>query len=156
MKSFAEFYLEWLVWDKNSETWVSSPETSPENSYLANDGRASAISYGSAMGHQIIAEVFDNILETARILDYKDDFVKEVQIKREKLQPGVAIGEDGRILEWKEPYDKPEKGHRHMSHLYALHPRDEIVESTVETFEVAKKKNDCLSFAIWWSRNRVE
>ena len=139
LKTFAEFYLDWLVWDENSKTWVSTPETSPENSYMAKDGKPAAISYGSAMGHQIIAEVFDNVLEAASILDYNDEFVKEVQAKRDKLQPGVTIGEDGRILEWNEAYEEPEKGHRHMSHLYALHPGDEIVESNTLAFEAAKK-----------------
>ena len=104
LKSLAEFYLGWLVWDDKSNSWVSSPETSPENSYMANDGKPAAVSFGSAMGHQIIGEVFDNMLAAAKILGKNDDFVNEVKVKREKLHPGVVVGEDGRILEWNEPY----------------------------------------------------
>ncbi|MEE9361475.1 MAG: glycoside hydrolase N-terminal domain-containing protein [Cellulophaga sp.] len=139
MKSFAEFYLDWLVKDEKTGTWVSSPETSPENSFLSSDGKPAAVSFGSAMGHQIIAELFDNVLEAANVLGYTDDFVKEVRLKREKLHSGIVIGDDGRILEWNEPYEEHEKGHRHMSHLYALHPGDEIVESNTKAFEAAKK-----------------
>lgn len=139
LKSFAEFYLDWLQYDEELGTWVSTPETSPENSYLSADGKRAAISYGAAMGHQIIAEVFDNVIEAASVLGVDEAFVKEVKIKREKLHPGVVVGADGRILEWKEPYEEPEKGHRHMSHLYALHPGDEIVESNTLAFEAAKK-----------------
>jgi len=142
LKSLSEFYLDWLVWDEKSESWVSSPETSPENSYLANDGKPAAVSFGSAMGHQIIGEVFDNTLESAKILGINDAFVKEVKAKRDKLHPGIVIGKDGRILEWNEPYEEPEKGHRHMSHLYALHPGDDITESTSKTFEAAQKTID--------------
>ncbi len=140
LKSITEFYLDWLVWDDKTQTWVSSPETSPENSYIANDKRKAAISFGSAMGHQIIAEVFDNVLAAANELGYNDNFTKEVKRKRAKLHPGVIIGKDGRILEWNEPYSESEKGHRHMSHLFALHPSNQItVGKNPEAFEAAKK-----------------
>ncbi|WP_117883628.1 glycoside hydrolase family 95 protein [Aureibaculum luteum] len=142
LKSLSEFYLDWLVWDEKSKTWVSSPDSSPENSYLASDGKPAAISFGSAMGHQIIGEVFDNTLAAAEILGIDDDFVKELKAKKEKLHPGVVIGEDGRILEWNEPYEEPEKGHRHMSHLYALHPGDDITSQTKEAFAAAQKTID--------------
>ncbi len=139
MKSFAAFYLDWLVKDEDSNTWVSTPETSPENSFLSGDGKSAAVSFGSAMGHQIIAEVFDNVLEAAKVLGIDDAFIAEVIKKRKTLHPGVVVGEDGRILEWNKPYLEPEKGHRHMSHLYALHPGNEIVASNTTAFEAAKK-----------------
>lgn len=142
LKNLSEFYLDWLVWDDKTQTWVSSPETSPENSYLTNDGKPAAVSFGSAMGHQIIGEVFDNTIKAAEMLGINDDFVNEIKVKREKLHPGVVVGEDGRILEWNEPYKEPEKGHRHMSHLYALHPGDDITENTSEAFKAAQKTID--------------
>ncbi|NNE77017.1 MAG: glycoside hydrolase family 95 protein, partial [Pricia sp.] len=142
LKSLSEFYLDWLVWDEKSKSWVSTPETSPENSYIADDGQPAAVSFGSAMGHQIIAEVFDNTLEAAKILDIDDDFVKEVSEKRKDLHPGVVVGADGRILEWNEPYEEPEKGHRHMSHLYALHPGDAITAENQAAFNAAQKTID--------------
>ena len=142
LKGIAEFYLDWLVWDEKSGAWVSSPETSPENSYLDADGNSAAVSFGSAMGHQIIAEVFDNVLEASQILGIQDEFTKEVEAKRGKLHPGVVVGKDGRLLEWNEPYEEPEKGHRHMSHLYALHPGDEITSKNKEAFEAAQKTID--------------
>jgi alpha-L-fucosidase 2 len=50
------------------------------------------------------------------------------------------LGEDGRILEWDQPYEEPEKGHRHMSHLYAFHPGAAITQSqTPQYFEAVKK-----------------
>ncbi len=138
IKNFAEFYLDWLVKDPINNTWVSSPETSPENSYLTSQGKPAAVSYGSAMGHQIIKEVFDNVLASAKILGIENDFTKEVRLKRATLHPGIVIGKDGRLLEWNQPYKEAEKGHRHMSHLYALHPGITIIEHT-EAFEAAKK-----------------
>lgn len=142
LKALSEFYLDWLVWDDKSESWVSAPETSPENSYIAADGEAAAVSFGSAMGHQIIAEVFDNTLAAAEILNINDTFVEEVVEKRKSLHPGVKVGEDGRILEWNEPYEEPEKGHRHMSHLYALYPGDAITAENTAVFNAAQKTID--------------
>ncbi|MCX2679763.1 glycoside hydrolase family 95 protein [Galbibacter sp. EGI 63066] len=143
IKAMAEFYLDWLQKDPETGKWISYPETSPENSYIAEDGKKAAVAYGAAMGHQIIAEVFDNALASAKILGIKDDFIAEVKEKRENLYPGVVIGEDGRILEWNKAYDEPEKGHRHMSHLYALHPGDDITaEGTPEAFAAAQKVID--------------
>lgn len=139
IKAYAEFYLDWLVLDKRDSTWVSAPETSPENSYLAADGKSAAVSYGNAMGHQIIAEVFDNALASAEILGIEDNFTTEVKEKRKNLHSGIKIGSDGRLMEWDREYEEPEKGHRHISHLYALHPGDDITSENPELFEAAKK-----------------
>ena len=139
IKAYAQFYADWLVLDEKDSTYVSFPETSPENSYLADDGKPAAVSYGSAMGHQIIAEVFDNLLESATILGISDDFTDEIYEKRSRLQSGLKIGSDGRLLEWYKEYQEPEKGHRHISHLYALHPGDDITIENPELFNAAKK-----------------
>ncbi|NJB72661.1 alpha-L-fucosidase 2 [Saonia flava] len=139
LKAVSEFYLDWLIMDERDGTWVSAPETSPENSYIASDGEPAAVSYGNAMGHQIIKEVFDNVLEAADLLEIDDSFTKEVIEKRRKLHPAIVIGDDGRILEWDRPYEEAEKGHRHMSHLYALHPGNDITSKDNKAFEAAKK-----------------
>lgn len=142
MKAFAEFYLDWLVWDEKLQKWISFPETSPENSYVTPEGKTAAVSYGAAMGHQIIADVFDNVLSAAKVLDIEDNFVKEVRAKRKHLVSGIVIGPDGRLLEWDKAFEEKEKGHRHMSHLYALHPGDAITPAKPEIFDAAQKVID--------------
>ncbi|REE82109.1 alpha-L-fucosidase 2 [Lutibacter oceani] len=139
IKAYAEFYADWLVLDERDQTLISTPETSPENSYLAADGKPAAVSNGNAMGHQIIGEVFDNALASAKILGIDDDFTKNIKEKRAQLHAGIKIGSDGRLMEWDREYDEPEKGHRHISHLYALHPGDDITSENPELFEAAKK-----------------
>ncbi len=142
IKSFAEFYLDWLVWDKKSKKWVSFPETSPENSYINEEGKRAAVSFGSAMGHQIIGEVFDNVLAAAEILNIEDDFIVEVREKNKSLFPGIVVGPDNRLLEWNEAYEETEKGHRHLSHLYALQPGDDITQATPHAFAAARNSID--------------
>jgi alpha-L-fucosidase 2 len=126
IRECAEFLLDWLIEDPRDGLLVSVPSTSPENSFIAPNGRPAAACLGSAVDQQIIAEVFDNALEAARLLGIDDDFTRELREKRERLRPGVVLGPDGRILEWDRPYEEPEKGHRHLSHLYAFHPGDAI------------------------------
>ncbi|MDH5381613.1 MAG: glycoside hydrolase family 95 protein [Cyclobacteriaceae bacterium] len=143
MKEFALFYLDWLVLDPKSGKFVSAPSTSPENSYLAEDGNSAATVMGSAMDQQIIAELFENVLTAAQLLNIDDDFTKEVVEKQQMLRSGTVIGEDGRLLEWDQPYEEPEKGHRHMSHLYAFHPGNAITKrGTPELFEAVRKSLD--------------
>ena len=59
------------------------------------------------------------------MLGIHDDFVKEVRAKLERLA-GPQIGRDGRLMEWSEEFKEPEPGHRHMSHLFAVHPGRQI------------------------------
>lgn len=57
----------------------------------------------------------------------------------QKLLP-TRIGSDGRIMEWMEEYEECEPGHRHISHLYGLHPSEQItVDNTPKLAEAARK-----------------
>lgn len=142
IRAVAAFYNDWLVWDEELGLWVSSPETSPENSYFSDTGVAAAVSYGSAMGHQIIGEVFDNLIAAAATLELSDDFLMDVIAKRKNLLPGILPGEDGRILEWNKAYREPEPGHRHISQLYALYPGVSITSADTLEFRAAQKTID--------------
>lgn len=143
LKESALFYIDWLMKDPRDGQWISAPATSPENSYIAADGKSAATVLGTAIDQQIIAEVFTNALSAAKILNIEDGFTKEVSAKLTDLRPGVVIGPDGRILEWDRPYEEAEKGHRHMSHLYAIYPGNTITkEGTPDQFAAAKKSTD--------------
>jgi alpha-L-fucosidase 2 len=143
MQGYAEFCLDWLIEDPRDGKLVSAPSTSPENSFIAPNGEPAASCLGSAMDQQIIAEVFDNVLAAADVLGIEDDFTREVAEKRARLRSGTVIGPDGRLLEWDRPYEEPEPGHRHMSHLYAFHPGDAITQDkTPELVEAVRKTID--------------
>jgi alpha-L-fucosidase 2 len=143
LKAIAEFYLDWLSEHPETGAWISFPTTSPENSYIASDGEPAAVALGAAMDQQIISEVFDEVLAAAAVLGIADDFTRMVKSKRDNLHPGLQIGPNGRLLEWDKFYEEPEKGHRHMSHLFALHPGNDITaEDTPEIFQAARKTLD--------------
>ncbi|EAZ79565.1 glycoside hydrolase family 95 protein [Algoriphagus machipongonensis] len=134
------FYSDWLVEYPGENTLVSAPSTSPENRFFNEAGRPVATTMGAAMDQQIIADVFSSFLAASEILNSESRLRDRVKEQLARLRPGVQIAEDGRILEWDQPYEETEKGHRHMSHLYAFHPGDAITESeTPEAFAAVRK-----------------
>ena len=94
---------------------------------------------GPAMDQQIIYDLFTNCIEAAKVLGIDGEFVKQVKAARVNLA-GPQIGSDGRLLEWTEEFEEPEPGHRHVSHLFALHPGKQIsVTGTPELAAAARK-----------------
>ncbi|MDR7131387.1 alpha-L-fucosidase 2 [Algoriphagus sp. 4150] len=140
LSAISAFYSDWLVEYPADGKLVSSPSTSPENQFINPKGESVATTMGAAMDQQIIADVFTNYLKASEILGKETALTEKVRGQLSNLRPGVQIAEDGRILEWDQPYGEHEKGHRHMSHLYAFHPGDAITSSaTPEAFAAARK-----------------
>ncbi|KAA3614394.1 MAG: glycoside hydrolase family 95 protein [Planctomycetota bacterium] len=86
--------------------------------------RAHAV-MGPTMNQQIVRELFAHTLQAAAELAIENAFTREVGAALGRLAP-TRIGSDGRILEWPREFKEAEPGHRHMSHLYGLHPGWEI------------------------------
>ncbi|MCA8974824.1 MAG: glycoside hydrolase family 95 protein [Planctomycetes bacterium] len=142
LRGAARFFLGYLVEDPKTGKLVSGPSMSPENSFRTKDGVIAHVTMGPAMDQQIIYELFWNVLEVAAELGIDDRFVREVAAAHRRLQ-GLQIGSDGRLLEWNEEFEEPEPGHRHMSHLYALHPGAQILrERSLELAAAARKSLD--------------
>ncbi len=121
IKEAALFFLDWLVADPETGKLVSGPSNSPENRFIGPDGKRVNLSMGPSMDQEIIWDTFTNCLEAAKILGIDDKFTKEVARARENLAM-PKIGSDGRLMEWAREYEEPEPGHRHISHLYGVHP----------------------------------
>ena len=139
MKEAAEFFLDFLVADPRTGELVSGPSISPENRFRTPDGKNSNLTMGPAMDQQIIYDLFSNCLEAAEILSVDDEFIQKVKAARSKLA-GPKIGSDGRLLEWNQEFEEPDPGHRHVSHLFALHPGKQItVNDTPELAAAARK-----------------
>jgi len=121
-KQASLFFLDWLVEDPKTGKLVSGPSTSPENRFFAPGTETLCnLTMGPSMDQQIIWEVFSNTLEAAQLLGIEDDFTRSVQKSLDQLAL-TKIGSDGRLMEWTEELEEEEPGHRHISHLYGLHP----------------------------------
>jgi alpha-L-fucosidase 2 len=139
LRESAEFYLDFLVADPRTGKLVSGPVNSPENTFITPDGRRASLCMGPAMDQEIIWDLFTNVLESAQVLGVEDEFVQRVRDARVQLL-GPRIGSDGRLLEWSQEFKEAEPGHRHMSHLFALHPGRQItVTGTPELATAARK-----------------
>ena len=140
MKEAAEFFLDYLVEDPRTGEMVSGPSISPENRFRTPDGKTSNLTMGPAMDQQIIYDLFTNCIEASKILAIEDEFVEKAKAARLKLA-GPKIGSDGRLMEWNEEFEEPEPGHRHMSHLFALHPGKQITVSGTPKLAAAARKS---------------
>lgn len=116
MKSAAEFWLEFLIKDPRDGKWIVSPSFSPEQGGFTN---------GAAMSQQIVFDLLRNTYESAKQLGDKK-FAQQLQKKLTHLDNGLRIGSWGQLQEWKEDVDDPKNDHRHISHLFALHPGNQI------------------------------
>jgi alpha-L-fucosidase 2 len=132
LKKAALFFVDYLIVDpRNDKGWlISGPSNSPEIGGLV---------MGPTMDHQIIRNLFSNTIEASEILGVDPEFRSTLKDLRSRIAPN-QIGQHGQLQEWLEDWDDPENKHRHVSHLWGLHPGNEITkEDTPELFEAARK-----------------
>ena len=125
LKGAAQFYLDFLTTDPRTGHLVTAPSNSPENGFRMADGRVAHTCAGPTMDIQIVRELFARTAEAARTLGVDSELIVRLDDARKRL-PDDRVGSAGQLLEWQEEYDEAEPRHRHVSHLYALHPGDQI------------------------------
>lgn len=137
MREAAEFFLDFLVEYKGY--LVTCPSVSPENTFILKNWHSGANTFGVTMDNQILRDLFEQCNQAAKILGISDALDNKIKMAKEKLYP-MQISEKGYLMEWPEDYEEKDKGHRHISHLYGLHPSSQIcVDETPELAEAAKK-----------------
>ena len=143
LSACAEFYLDYLCEDPATGRLVSGPSSSPENTFVTADGQNANIGMGNAMDQAIVWDVFTNLLDAANVLGKNGDpLVARVRAARERLA-WPSVGADGRLMEWSRPFGEAEPGHRHISHLFGLHPGAQFnCDTTPELLAAARKTLD--------------
>lgn len=141
MRDAALFCADWLVANPKTKLLVSGPSISPENRFKTAKGEISTMVMGPTMDHMIIRSLLESTIAASQILQTDDEFRARLQSILKRLAP-TRIGSDGRIMEWTEEFEEPEPGHRHISHLYGLHPGHEINPKTPELMAAARKTID--------------
>ena len=142
MLGSARFYLDWLIRDPATGELVSGPATSPENSFVAPDGSTAQMSMGPSHDQEVIREVLTNTLAAGAELGDGDPLLPKIEAALKDLAR-PKVGSDGRLMEWRQEFKEVEPTHRHVSHLYMLHPGTEIdPERTPELAAAARKSLD--------------
>ena len=128
MRSQADFITS-MLYEFHPDTLVSCPSWSPEHG---------SVSVGTTHDHQMIRDLLTNTIEAAEILqvDSLDRIIWHY--KRNRIAPN-KIGQYGQLQEWYDDIDNPEDQHRHISHLYGLHPGKEISPLLNQEFSDAAK-----------------
>jgi alpha-L-fucosidase 2 len=91
------------------------------------------------MDSQIIWMLFKSCIQASQLLNMDAAFAHQLENMMERL-PRPQIGKYGQIQEWSEDYDEAEPGHRHISHLFGLHPGNLFtVQKTPELALAARK-----------------
>jgi alpha-L-fucosidase 2 len=139
MKDAALFFVDLMVPDPKTGKLVSGPSISPENRFLTSDGQQATMNMGPTMDREIITELFTNCIKASEILGIDLAFADTLKQKL-ALMPPIEIGSNGRLKEWVEEFREVDPGHRHISHLFALYPSNQITKlKTPGLFEAAKK-----------------
>ena len=141
MLDAARFFTQTLQKHPTKGWLVVCPGESPEH---GGKGRPTSLDAGVTMDNQIVAELYTNVLEAAKILDNLDNLKNLEILDTIKAQlpqlPPMQIGRWGQLQEWLDDLDDPKDDHRHFSHLYGLYPSYQISPNrTPKLWNAARK-----------------
>ena len=138
LKGSATFFLDTLIEDPRTGHLVTVPSNSPENAHSPGV----SIAAGPTMDSAILRDLFAAVAEASRVLGRDAEFRAQVEATVERLPP-FQVGKAGQLQEWQFDWDleAPERGHRHVSHLYALHPSAQISPITKPELAKAARKS---------------
>ena len=157
MKGAAAFWLANLI-EGSDGRLITSPSTSPENSFKTDNGIKSTICEGATMEKSIVWDLLTNTALAARVLGTDAEFRQQVEAARDRIRP-PQVGRHGQIMEWGGDWDDPKDTHRHVSHLFALFPGHEITVLGTPTLADAAKVtltqrgDDGTGWSIAWKEN---
>lgn len=127
LKGASEFFLSTMIREPKNGYLVTGPTSSPENEFIC-DGERVSVCMGPTMDNQLVRELFSNTVAAAEILDRNDSLTDSLKTALTELAPH-QISDEGYLMEWLEDYQENDVRHRHVSHLYGLHPSNQISPS---------------------------
>lgn len=143
MKSTCEYWFDRLV--EKEGRLIAPNDWSPEHGPWTD---------GPAYAQQLVAQLFDETINAAKVLNISDEFTSVLQDKAKKIDRGLHIGSWGQIKEWMSVEDEKGDEHRHLSHLIALYPGHAI--SYIDNKDLAEAAHTTLDsrgdFSTGWSR----
>jgi alpha-L-fucosidase 2 len=141
----AAFCLDWLV-ERPDGTLGTAPSTSPENNYLAADGRPAAVTVSTTADLVLIRDLLSTVIRLAGVLPSLPAGDERLVVRaREALPriPAERVAPDGRLAEWPDDVADAEPEHRHTSHLIGVYPGDSVdPDRTPELAAAARRTLD--------------
>lgn len=158
LRGSAQFYNSTLVPQTKTGWLVTSPSSSPENSFYLPNGKTASVCEGPTIDNQMLRELFTNVIAASKILNKDKAFRDTLEAHLRQLPPVGQISKDGRLMEWLEDFKETEIHHRHISHLYGVYPAGEITPDGTPALAAAAKKtldargDDGPSWSIAWKQ----
>ncbi len=149
MRGAAEFLTEYLIPDPKRGWLISGPSNSPEQGGLV---------MGPAMDHQIVRNLFGNVIAASEMLGIDAGLRAQMAEMRGRIAPN-QIGRLGQLQEWLDDVDDPENKHRHVSHMFGLYPGSEITAfGTPDLFAAVRKSlefrgDEATGWSMGWKIN---
>ena len=125
IKGCAEFTTDFL-WHRPDGSYTAAPSTSPEHG---------PIDQGTTFTHAVAREILGEAIASAKVLGVDNIEAAGWQSVLDGIVP-YKIGRYGQLLEWSRDIDDPNDDHRHVNHLFGLHPGTSI--SPLTTPELAE------------------
>ncbi|MEU8233348.1 glycoside hydrolase N-terminal domain-containing protein [Actinoplanes sp. NPDC048967] len=154
MKGAAQFFLDTLVTHPTLGHLVTNPSNSPELPHHAN----ASVCAGPTMDNQILRDLFNGCARAAETLGVDAAFRTQVLAARDRLAP-TRVGTRGNIQEWLADWVETEGNHRHVSHLYGLHPSNQITRRGTPALHTAARRtlelrgDDGTGWSLAWKIN---
>ncbi len=139
MKGASEFCLSWLIEGLGGEL-VTAPSTSPENLYLTPSGYVGATTMMTTSDLAMIRELFAQTRQAAEELGIDEDFRERLRETERRLPP-YRVGSKGQLLEWYHDWDDQHPEHRHVSHLFGVHPGHQITPEKTPALAAAVRRS---------------
>ena len=153
LKGAADFYLDYFV--EHDGQLLVVPSVSPEH---GGRGKQTPVTAGCTMDNQIARDALTQALHAAQVLAVDTDYQQKLTLAIAKLPP-MQVGQYGQLQEWREDLDDPKDEHRHISHLYGLHPSNQISPyRTPELWQAAgvtlrQRGDQATGWSLGWKTN---
>ncbi|SNY24781.1 glycosyl hydrolase family 95 catalytic domain-containing protein [Paractinoplanes atraurantiacus] len=154
LKGAAQFFLDSLVTHPSLGYLVTNPSNSPELAHHAN----ASVCAGPTMDNQILRDLFTGVARAGETLGVDATFRTQALAARDRLAP-MRVGSRGNIQEWLADWVETERTHRHVSHLYGLHPSNQITRrGTPQLYQAARQTlelrgDDGTGWSLAWKIN---
>ena len=125
IKGSARFVTDYL-WRRKDGIFTAAPSTSPEHG---------PVDEGATFAHAVVREILTDAIEASKVLGRDAKERQEWENALKHIAP-YKTGRYGQLMEWSRDIDDPKDEHRHVNHLFGLHPGHTI--SPVTTPDLAK------------------
>jgi alpha-L-fucosidase 2 len=143
MKGSAEFLLQWMQLDPDGY-WVTNPASSPENTFYYTDAKGAKtvgeIAKATTMDMAMAWGLFTDCIRASEVLGTDEEFRARLLEVRDAMYP-YHVGSQGQLQEWHLDFEDVDPKHRHASHLWGLHPGEEILPRVTPRHAAAVKRS---------------